>query len=86
MKNATMYGAVSVYSSALTEYTQAHQRLMLEAAVLLATALAAITETGTWDNSRLRAPRGDAASQTPLVVPGSSLGLADTVLEYELTH
>lgn len=86
MKNATMYGAVSVYSSALAEYTHSHQRLMLEAAVLLATALAAITETGTWDYSRPRAPRGDAASQTPLVVPGSSLGLADTVLEYELTH
>lgn len=86
MKNATMYGAVSVYSSALAEYTQAHQRLMREASALLATALAAIAETGTWGNSSLRAPRGDAASQTPLVVAGSSLGLADTVLEYELTH
>jgi putative nucleotidyltransferase with HDIG domain len=84
IKNSTMYGAASVYSSVLAEYTQAHQRMMREAVQLMATALAATTEPGRRD-SRRRASR-DVASQRPLEVPASSFGLADTVLEYELTH
>lgn len=74
IKNSTIYGAVSVYSSMLSEYTPGQQKLMQEAVSLMASALSAVEKT--WDRALL-----------PLVDEGSSeMGLADSVLEYELTH
>jgi hypothetical protein len=74
IKNSTIYGAVSVYSSRLSEYTPGQQKLMQEAVSLMASALSAVEKT--WDRALL-----------PLVDEGSSeMGLADSVLEYELTH
>jgi GAF domain-containing protein len=67
IKGAVIYGAVTVYSATVTEYSQTHQKLLEEAAALMATALAAQRSQG----------------RVPLTPP---LGLADAVLEYELTH
>jgi putative nucleotidyltransferase with HDIG domain len=82
INDSVLYGAVTVYSSALAEYTQGHQKLMGEAVALMATALAATTHTDAWEK---RASTDDDGL-SPLAEAGSSLGLAETVLEYELTH
>lgn len=82
INDSVMYGAVTVYSSALAEYTQAHQRLMGEAVALMATALAATTHTDPWE----KRPSADDDGLSPLAEAGSSLGRAEPVLEYELTH
>ncbi len=66
IRGSVMYGAVTVYSSALGEYSQDHQRLMREAVALMSTALATLGEKGLTRTARS--------------------GLADSVLEYELTH
>ncbi len=71
-----------MYSSALAEYTRAQQKLMGEAVALMATALAATTHTDAWE----KRPSAYDDGLSPLAETGSSLGLADTVLEYELTH
>ncbi len=80
--DSVTYGAVTVYSSALAEYTQAHQKLMGEAVALMATALAATTQSDALE----KGPSADDDVLSPLAEVGSSLGLAETVLEYELTH
>lgn len=41
VSNSVMYGVLTVYSSALSEYTKPHQRLIEEAVALMATAIAA---------------------------------------------
>lgn len=76
IKDSTMYGAVSVYSSALSEYTPGQQRLLCEAAKLMASALSAVSAAEARDKG--------LPSRTD--VEASRMGLADSVLEYELTH
>ena len=76
IRNSTMYGAVSVYSSLLTEYTLGQQKLMREAVSLIASALSALSEAE---------PRWCEELQ-PHVDEASQMRLADSDLEYELTH
>lgn len=75
IRNSTMYGAVSVYSSLLSEYTPGQQKLLREAVSLIASALSALSEAEARDRVLL-----------PHVHEASQMGLADSVLEYELTH
>jgi len=76
-----MYGAVTVYSSALARYTQAHQKLMKEAVGLMAAALGA-----THTDATKKRHSADDDGLSPLAGTGSSLGLGETVHERELTH
>lgn len=72
IRNSTMYGAVSLYSSSLSEYTPGQQELMREAVSLIASALSALS---------------DAEARGQVLLPHAfQMGLADSVLEYELTH
>lgn len=80
VKNSALLGAISLYSSEAPEYSTTQQKLMREATALMAAALVAAQETDAWESSLLK---GDAP---PLAAPGASLGLADAMLEYELTH
>ena len=82
INDSVMYGAVTVYSSALARYTQAHQKLMKEAVALMAAALGATTHTNTREKRR----SADDDGLSPLAETGSSLGLGETVQEHELTH
>jgi len=82
INDSVMYGAVTVYSSALAHYTQAHQKLMGEAVALMAAALSASTHTDAWE----KRPSADDDALPPLAETGSSFGVAETVLEHELTH
>ncbi|MEK6302125.1 MAG: HD domain-containing phosphohydrolase [Acidobacteriota bacterium] len=76
IKDSTVYGAVSIYSSELDEYTPGQQRLLCEAVKLMASALSAVSATEVWE--KRMPPRTDDDA--------SRMGLADSVLEYELTH
>ena len=76
IKDSTMYGAVSVYSSTLAEYTPGHQKLMREAITLLASALSAVSEGAGWEKHLLPVAE-DRDSQT---------GLKDWVPDYDVTH
>jgi putative nucleotidyltransferase with HDIG domain len=82
INDSVMYGAVTVYSSALARYTQSHQKLMKEAVALMAAALGATTHTNTREKRR----PADDDGLSPLAETGSSLGLGETVQEHELTH
>jgi putative nucleotidyltransferase with HDIG domain len=74
IKNSMIHGTASVYSTTLAEYAPGQQKLMHEAVSLMASALSAVEKT--WHRTVL-----------PLVDEGGSdMGLADSVLEYELTH
>jgi len=76
IKDSTMYGAVSIYSSTLAEYTPGHQKLMREAISLLASALSAVSEGAGWENQLLPVAE-DSDSQT---------ALKDWVPDYDVTH
>jgi putative nucleotidyltransferase with HDIG domain len=76
IKDSTMYGAVSIYSSTLAEYTPGHQKLMREAISMLASALSAVSDGGAWDNQLM--PVGDARD--------AQTALKDWVPDYEITH
>jgi len=82
INDSVMYGAVTVYSSALARYTQAHQKLMKEAVALMAAALGATTHS----NTREKRQSADDDGLSPFAETGSSLGLGETVQEHELTH
>ena len=82
INDSVMYGAVTVYSSALARYTLAHQELMKEAVALIAAALGAITQTDAWENRR----SADDDDLSPHAETGSSFGLAEAAQEHELTH
>ena len=82
INDSVVYGAVTVYSSALARYTQAHQKLMGEAVALMAAALGATTHTNAKENRQ----SADDDGLSPLAETGSSLGLGETVHEHELTH
>ena len=82
INDSVMYGAVTVYSSALARYTQAHQKLMKEAVALMAAALGATTHS----NTREKRQSADDDGLSPFAATGSSLGLGETVQEHELTH
>ena len=81
INDSVMYGAVTVYSSALARYTQAHQKLMKEAVALMAAALGA-----THTDATEKRQSADDDGLSPLAETGSSLGLGETVHERELTH
>ena len=76
IKGSTMHGAVSVYSSVLSEYAPGHQRLMVEAVSIFASALSAVSDNAGWEN-RILPDSEDRQSQT---------GLTDWIPDYELTH
>lgn len=75
IKDSMMYGAVSIYSSTLTEYAAGHQKLMREAISLLASALSAASNGSAWENQLI--PVAEDRSQT---------ALNDWVPDYEVTH
>lgn len=75
IRHSTMYGAVSVYSSSLSEYAPGQQKLMRKAVSLIASALSALSEAEA--RGKELPPHFDKASE---------VGLTDSVLEYELTH
>jgi putative nucleotidyltransferase with HDIG domain len=76
IKDSTMYGAVSIYSSTLAEYTPGHQKLMREAITLLASALSAVSEGAGWEK-QLMPVVDDRDSQS---------GLSEWVPDYDVTH
>jgi putative nucleotidyltransferase with HDIG domain len=76
IKDSTMNGAVSIYSSVLSEYTPSHQKLMVEAVSMIASALSAVLDNAGWEN-RMPPAGEDRPSQA---------GLTDWVPDYELTH
>lgn len=82
INDSVMYGAVTVYSSALARYSQAHQKLMKEAVALMAVAIGATIHT----NAREKRQSADDDVLSPLAETGSSLGFGETVQEHELTH
>ncbi|HVG21597.1 MAG TPA: HD domain-containing phosphohydrolase [Blastocatellia bacterium] len=69
---SSIYGAVTLYSSALVEYTADHQNLMKEAVALITTALSIMSE--------------DGAAQTRSVLDSSSALIAGIELESELAQ
>ena len=75
IKDSMMYGAVSIYSSTLPEYTASHQKLMREAISMLASALSAASDGAAWEKQLI--PVAEDRSQT---------GLNDWVPDYEVTH
>jgi len=81
MRGDEIYGAVSLYSTSLAEYTTEHQRLLTEAVSLIATALASATTTATTD-----AHREAADSEQPAAFKHRRINPANTSLESELTH
>jgi putative nucleotidyltransferase with HDIG domain len=81
INDSVMYGAVTVYSSELARYTQAHQKLMGEAVALMAAALAAVTHTEAWETRPSADDDDDDLS--PLA---ETVGLSETAPEHELTH
>jgi putative nucleotidyltransferase with HDIG domain len=76
IKDSTMHGAVSVYSSLLSEYTPSHQKLMVEAVSMIASALSAVSDNAGWESRML--PTGEDRQSQP--------GLTDWIPDYELTH
>ena len=78
ISNSVMYGALTLYSSALSEYTKVHQRLIEEAVALMATAIAADTRRKRLANADTRLPA--------LASAGSSLGFRTMISKRELTH
>lgn len=75
-KDSTMYGAVSIYSSTLDEYTPGHQKLMRDATTLLASALSALSEGAGWETHLLPVSE-DRDAQT---------ALKDWIPDYDVTH
>jgi putative nucleotidyltransferase with HDIG domain len=78
LSNSVMYGVLTVYSSALSEYTKLHQRLIEEAVALMATAIAA-------DARRKRLSNAESSLPT-LSAAGSSLGFRTMMSKRDLTH
>jgi putative nucleotidyltransferase with HDIG domain len=58
MKDKEVYGAVTLYSAAMDEYTSEHQRMLKEAAALLASALSAAPDARA-DREMLRGEYGE---------------------------
>lgn len=75
-KDSIMYGAVSIYSSTLDEYTAGHQKLMREAITMLASALSAVSEGAGWEKQLLPVSE-DRDAQT---------ALKDWIPDYDVTH
>jgi putative nucleotidyltransferase with HDIG domain len=82
IKKHELFGAVALYSISLAEYSARHQQMIKESAALLAMALSSAARYEPSANNRFS---GDGRITAPLF-SGDSLGLADVVLEYELTH
>jgi putative nucleotidyltransferase with HDIG domain len=78
VSNSVMYGALTVYSSALTVYTKLHQGLIEEAVALLATAIAA-------DARRKRLSNAESGLTT-LSAARSSLGFRPRMSKRGLSH
>ena len=78
VSNSVMYGVLTVYSSALSEYTKLHQGLIEEAVALLATAIAA-------DARRKRLSNAESGLTT-LSAARSSLGFRPRMSKRGLSH
>jgi putative nucleotidyltransferase with HDIG domain len=76
IKDSMMHGAVSIYSSVLSDYKPAHQKILTDALSMVASALSAIADSENWEN-RLPSAGDDSQARSPL---------ADWVPDYELTH
>jgi hypothetical protein len=79
LSDREMYGTIALYSSALGEYSADHQRLMKEAATLVATAMS--TQAAIAQQQRRRLIDGDFLQADLL-----SLDLPEAAPELELTH
>ncbi|MBA2339782.1 MAG: HD domain-containing protein [Pyrinomonadaceae bacterium] len=83
MRGGEIYGAVSLYSMSLAEYTTEHQRLLTEAASLLAAALASTRHTAQHN------PEIETASEDSNQSPAfrhRRIEAGSPSLESELTH
>jgi len=69
IRQASLYGAVTIYSSELHSYSAPQQKRLRESTGLLAAALARLSDEELQVNTAC-----------------SAMGLADAVLDYELTH
>ena len=76
IKDSIMYGAVSIYSSVLAEYTPAHQKMLTDALSMVASAFSATADSENWEN-RMPSAGEDSQTRSPL---------ADWIPDYELTH
>ena len=76
IKDSMMHGALSIYSSVLTEYTPAHQKMLSDALSMVASALSATADSENWEN---RMPSAGEVSQ-------ARSPLADWIPDHELTH
>jgi len=76
IKDSMMYGAVSIYSSVLSEYTPAHQKMLTDALSMVASAISATADSDNWENPM---PSVGEDSQARSL-------LADWIPDHELTH
>ncbi|HKY05806.1 MAG TPA: HD domain-containing phosphohydrolase [Blastocatellia bacterium] len=87
-KGKEMIGAVSLYSSALGEYTATQQEVIQEAVALLASALAARPLSGAQKFARsetgISGEAGDSTGGDLIVTKSGSLKLRDVALESDL--
>ncbi len=85
LKEKEMYGALTLYSSTLTEYGADHRRLLEEATTLITAALS----TGARPATPAAGPQAPGDSPAPLATPifrDSPLTPANTLLESDLAH
>ena len=76
IKDSMMYGAVSIYSSVLSEYTPAHQKMLADALSMAASAISATADSDNWENPMPSAGEDNQARSL----------LADWIPDHELTH
>lgn len=81
-----IHGAVSIYSSSLTEYTADHQMLLQKAVAFIAVALSACSQSPMPNSMRPRPIAGIVASQTLAVSDSDSLSLTCVPVKSEIAH
>jgi putative nucleotidyltransferase with HDIG domain len=86
MKETEMHGAISLYSASLDSYNADHQKLLLEAASLVAVALAANSKALAPETTQRPASDLRATPQTTSVFKTTPLKIANTTLESDLAH
>jgi putative nucleotidyltransferase with HDIG domain len=84
LKEEEIYGAVSLYSTTLAEYSQEHQNLMKETVALLASALTAFSTKGLAEDDTQVVEK--TAQPVTHIFDNESDVLSVTVTESELTH
>jgi putative nucleotidyltransferase with HDIG domain len=85
IKETEMHGALTLYSSALTEYTADHRRLLEESAKLLAASLSTIARAATPQTSTQSITAPQSSPSAPLF-GNSPLTPTNPILESDLAH